>query len=84
MAGAGCDTGFLGMRAVAALLSGSTRHATGDVDRFASLIAVGLIMLSLAWVPFIWVGRLLAIGGTIFIVRGPATAAILALASDSF
>ena len=47
----------------------------------ASLIAVGLIMLSLPWVPFIWMGRLLAMGGAIFIVRGLATAAILAVAS---
>jgi hypothetical protein len=45
----------------------------------ASLILVGAIMLSLAWVR--WVGPLLAIAGAVFIARGLVTAAILAAAS---
>jgi len=47
----------------------------------ASLVLVGLIMLSLAWMPLGWVGPLLAIAGGVFVVRGLVTAAILALAS---
>ena len=45
-----------------------------------SLILVGLIMISLAWVRFGWVGPLLAIAGGVFVVRGLITAAILATA----
>jgi hypothetical protein len=47
----------------------------------ASLILVGAIMLSLAWVRLGWVGPLLAIAGAVFIARGLVTAAILAVAS---
>jgi hypothetical protein len=47
----------------------------------ASLVLVGLIMLSLAWMPLGWVGPLLAIAGGVFVARGLVTAAILALAS---
>jgi hypothetical protein len=47
----------------------------------ASLFIVGLIMFSLAWAPLLWAGRLLAIAGGIFILRGLVTAAILAVAS---
>jgi hypothetical protein len=46
-----------------------------------SLVLVGLIMLSLAWAPWFWVGRLLAIAGGVFVLRGLVTAAILAVAS---
>jgi hypothetical protein len=46
-----------------------------------SLVAVGLIMLSLAWVPLLWAGPLLAIAGGIFIARGLVNAAMLAVAS---
>jgi hypothetical protein len=46
-----------------------------------SLMLVGTIMLSLAWVQFGWVGLLLAIAGTVLILRGLVTAAILAFAS---
>ena len=47
----------------------------------ASLVLVGLILLSLAWMPLGWVGLLLAIAGALFVVRGLVTAAILALAA---
>jgi hypothetical protein len=47
----------------------------------ASLVLVGLIMLSLAWAPLLWVGRLLAISGVVFVVRGLVSAAVLAVAS---
>lgn len=46
-----------------------------------SLVLVGLIMVSLAWMPLGWVGLLLAIAGGVFVVRGLVTAAILVLAS---
>lgn len=46
-----------------------------------SLTLVGLIMLSLAWVQFSWVGPLLATAGGLFVARGLVTAAILATAS---
>jgi hypothetical protein len=46
-----------------------------------SLMAVGAIMFSLAWVRFGMVGPLLAVAGAIFVVRGLVTAAILAVAS---
>ncbi len=44
----------------------------------ASLILVGAIMFSLAWVPLIWVSRLLALAGCLFILRGFVSAALLA------
>jgi len=47
----------------------------------ASLVLVGLIMLSLAWMPLGWVGLLLAVAGGVLVGRGLLTAAILALAS---
>jgi hypothetical protein len=47
----------------------------------ASLILVGAIMLSLAWVQLGMVGPLLAAAGAVLVVRGLVTAAILALAS---
>lgn len=46
-----------------------------------SLMLVGAIMLSLAWVRFGLVGPLLAMAGAVFVVRGLVSAAILALAS---
>jgi len=46
-----------------------------------SLVLVGLIMLSLAWVPLGRVGLLLAIAGGVFVLRGLVTAAILAVDS---
>ena len=46
-----------------------------------SLILVGAIMLSLAWVRLGMVGPLLAIAGAVFVVRGLVAAAILAFAS---
>jgi len=46
-----------------------------------SLMLVGAIMLSLAWVQLGMVGPLLAVAGAVFVVRGLVTAAILAIAS---
>jgi hypothetical protein len=46
-----------------------------------SLALVGLILLSLAWMPLGWVGVLLAAAGGVFVVRGLVAAATLALAS---
>ena len=60
--------GVAGMRAVAKIGGGS-------------LAAVGLIFLSLAWAPFQWAGVLLALAGTVFVLRGLAAAAILAFSS---
>jgi hypothetical protein len=45
----------------------------------ASLVLVGLILLSLAWMPPGRVDLLLAIAGGVFVVRGLVTAALLAL-----
>jgi hypothetical protein len=44
----------------------------------ASLIVVGAIMLSLAWMRFSLVGPLLAIAGAIFVARGLVITALLA------
>ena len=46
----------------------------------ASLVVVGLVMLSLAWAPLLWVGRLLVIAGAVFVVRGLVSAAVSAAA----
>jgi hypothetical protein len=46
-----------------------------------SLVLTGMIMAALAWAPFVWVGQLLAAAGTVFIVRGIVTAALLAFSS---
>jgi hypothetical protein len=43
-----------------------------------SVTLVGLIMASLAWAPFNWVGLLMSVAGGIFVLRGLASAAILA------
>lgn len=44
-----------------------------------SVTLVGLIMASLAWAPFAWGTLLLGAAGGIFVLRGLASAAILAL-----
>ena len=43
-----------------------------------SLAAAGLIMLSLAWAPFQYAGWLLLATGSIFVLRGLISAAIMA------
>jgi hypothetical protein len=43
-----------------------------------SLALAGLIMLSLAWAPFRWAGWLLLATGSIFVLRGLVSAAIIA------
>ncbi len=42
-----------------------------------SLVAGGLIMLSLAWAPFRWAGWLLLATGGIFVLRGLVSATIM-------
>ncbi len=44
----------------------------------SSVALVGLIMASLGWAPFGWGGLLLSLAGGIFVLRGLASAAILA------
>lgn len=46
-----------------------------------SLVLAGLIMLSLAWAPFLWAGWLLASAGAVFVVRGLVAATLMALTS---
>jgi hypothetical protein len=43
-----------------------------------SLIAAGLIMMSLAWAPFRYAGWLLLATGGVFVLRGLVSAAIMA------
>lgn len=71
--------GFQAWRRARLIAVGSVRLAGRLAG--ASLVLVGLVMLSLAWVPLLWVGRLLAIAGATFVVRGLVSAAILAVAS---
>ena len=47
----------------------------------ASLMLVGVIMLSLAWAQFGLVGPLLAIAGVVFVARGLVSAGILTTTS---
>jgi hypothetical protein len=60
------------------------RRSVGDADRLVSKIAggslalAGLIMISLAWVPFEWAGWMLLATGSIFVLRGLISAAIMA------
>jgi hypothetical protein len=44
--------------------------------RGVSLILVGAVMISLAWIEFRWTGAALAVAGGILIVRGLASAAL--------
>ena len=39
-------------------------------NRGGSMVLLGLLMLAISRVPFLWVGRLLAICGLVLIVRG--------------
>ncbi|HYA64761.1 MAG TPA: hypothetical protein VED66_16265 [Candidatus Sulfotelmatobacter sp.] len=39
-------------------------------NRGVSLVLLGLLMLAIARVPFVWVGKLLALCGLVLIVRG--------------
>ncbi len=38
--------------------------------RGLSLMLLGVVMLAIARVPFLWVGRLLAVGGGLLVLRG--------------
>jgi len=39
-------------------------------NRGGSMVLLGLVMLAISRVPFLWVGRLLAICGLVLVVRG--------------
>jgi hypothetical protein len=39
-------------------------------NRGGSLMLLGLLMLSIGRVPFVWVGKFLAIGGLVLLIRG--------------
>ena len=60
------------------------RHAKITAERLVtkigggSLVAAGLIMLSLAWAPFRYAGWLLLATGGVFVLRGLVSAAIMA------
>ena len=43
----------------------------------ASLLIAGLLMMSLAWAPFHWVGWLLAAAGGVFLLRGVISVALV-------
>jgi hypothetical protein len=59
-----------------------TRHAARTAERTmvrvggASLALVGLMMLSLVFVEFRWVGTVLAVAGGILILRGLVSAGL--------
>lgn len=46
------------------------------LTRGVSLVLLGMVMLCMAWAPFLWAGRLLAAGGVILAVRGIVGAAL--------
>jgi hypothetical protein len=46
----------------------------------ASLAAAGIVLLSLVWAPFRWVDLLLGAAGTIFVLRGVISAALISRA----
>jgi hypothetical protein len=39
-------------------------------NRGGSMILLGLLMLAIGRVPFIWVGKFLALGGVVLVIRG--------------
>ncbi len=46
-------------------------------NRGVSLVLLGIVMLTLARAPFIWVPRLLILGGAILLVRGTIGCALI-------
>jgi hypothetical protein len=45
--------------------------------RGLSLVLLGALMLAIKWVPFAWVGPMLAAGGIILVVRGLLSSALI-------
>jgi hypothetical protein len=43
-----------------------------NMTRGASLLLMGIVMLAISRVPFLWVGKLLAVGGVLLLLRGLA------------
>jgi hypothetical protein len=50
---------------------------TEQWTRGLSLTLLGLVMLAISRVPFLWVGRLLAIAGLLLVVRGLIASALI-------
>ena len=46
-------------------------------NRGGSMVLLGLLMLAISRVPFLWVGRLLAICGVVLVLRGAFGSALL-------
>lgn len=46
-------------------------------NRGGSLVVLGLLMLAISRVPFVWVGRLLAVCGLVLIARGILGSALI-------
>lgn len=46
-------------------------------NRGGSMVVLGLLMLAISRVPFLWVGKLLAVCGVVLLVRGALGAALL-------
>lgn len=46
-------------------------------NRGGSMVVLGLVMLAISRVPFLWVGRLLAVCGVVLLVRGALGAVLL-------
>lgn len=63
------------MRASRARIVVAAQRAAARI-RGASLILVGALMISLAWLEFRWTGAALAAAGGVLIVRGLASAAL--------
>jgi hypothetical protein len=57
-----------GLRALYKPGPGQSRWEHGT--RGLSLTLLGVVMLAIARVPFLWVGRLLAVGGALLVLRG--------------
>lgn len=46
-------------------------------NRGGSLVVLGVIMLVISRVPFLWVGKLLALAGLVLVIRGVAGAVLI-------
>jgi hypothetical protein len=49
---------------------GDSRAQMQRWNRGLSLLLLGVIMLVITRVPFVWVGKLLALGGVVMLIRG--------------
>ncbi len=67
---------YWGLRAVQR--AGRSSNRSDDRVRGGSLALVGLLMLGISWLPFGWVAPLLGAAGGILILRGVASAVLVA------